>query len=57
MGEALELVGEEPIESLENEFEFEEKTHRDIVKLYNDLINKCRNICTSFDLATHKLSY
>jgi hypothetical protein len=52
MGEALELEGEEAIESLENEFEFEERTHRDIVKLYNDLINKCRNICTAFNHAT-----
>jgi hypothetical protein len=57
MEEAMELVCEEAIESLENKFEFEEKTHRDIVKLNNDLINKCRNICTSFNHATHKLSY
>jgi hypothetical protein len=44
MGEALELVGEEAIESLENEYEFEDKTQRDIVKVHTELINKCRNI-------------
>jgi hypothetical protein len=51
MGEALESEGHESLEAVD-EYEFDDVSYGDLVKLYSNLIKKCRNICTAFNHAT-----